>query len=94
MTVFFPGLAQRAAAIHGQDRAGRKRKVLDRADDRGGHFLWRGETTQRRTRHLLSIERTKSLSTSPGETDTTRIFGARARASDFVMLSTAAFEAQ
>src|SRR5271165_1372427 len=42
----------------------------------------------------LSIDRTKSFSTRPGETDTTRIFGARARASDLVMLSTAAFDAQ
>src|SRR5712691_8464708 len=36
----------------------------------------------------------KSVSTRPGEIDTTRIRGARARASDLVILSTAAFEAQ
>src|SRR6516164_9729758 len=41
-----------------------------------------------------SIDFTNSVSTRAGETETTRMRGASARASDFVMLSTAAFEAQ
>jgi hypothetical protein len=36
----------------------------------------------------------KSASTTPGETEITLIFGASARAKDFVRLSTAAFDAQ
>src|ERR1700680_3906304 len=46
------------------------------------------------SRQRWSIDFMKSVSTRPGETDTTRIRGARARASDLVMLSTAAFDAQ
>src|SRR5437879_689552 len=42
----------------------------------------------------LSSDFTNSVSTSAGDTDTTRMRGARARASDLVMLSRAALDAQ
>ncbi len=35
----------------------------------------------------------KPVSTAPGDTDSTRMFGPSTRASDFVMVSIAAFEA-
>ena len=46
------------------------------------------------SRHEASRDRTNSVSIRPGETDTTRMSGASARASDAVILSTAALDAQ
>src|SRR6266850_4884565 len=46
------------------------------------------------SRHLGSSDLTNSVSTNPGDTDITRTAGANARASDCVILSSAAFDAQ
>ena len=46
------------------------------------------------SRQPTSSDLTKSVSARPGETYSTRIAGATARASDWVMLSTAALDAQ
>ena len=46
------------------------------------------------SRQAGSSDRMKPVSTTPGETETTRIRGASARASERVTLSSAAFEAQ
>ena len=46
------------------------------------------------SRQPASMDLTKSVSTRPGDTDTTRISGANARADDLAILSNAALDAQ
>src|SRR5712671_7669196 len=60
----------------------------------GDASLLSGVRSSCSSRQRWSIDFMKSVSTRPGEIDMTRILGARARASDLVILSTAAFDAQ
>src|ERR1039457_5101007 len=60
----------------------------------GAASLLSGERATCSSSQRLSMDAIKSLSTAPGRMERTGMVGASARASDLVMLSTAAFDAQ